>query len=148
MSKPASPELEQGVSSEGAFDRSQRIRKRADFLAAQSHGRRIGTQLCTLLLLAREGNERARLGITASKKLGNAVARSRVKRVIREAFRATRELWASDMDLVVIPRQAAVMATTGTMVADWLAVADVITRKTEQARADAREGAQTKKGGR
>ena len=37
----------------------------------------------------------ARLGITASRRVGGAVVRNRAKRLVREAFRATPELWFS-----------------------------------------------------
>ena len=41
------------------------------------------------------------MGITATKKFGHAVARNRIKRVLREAFRKNRGLAASPIDLVV-----------------------------------------------
>ena len=46
----------------------------------------------------------ARLGITASKKIGCAVVRNRVKRYIREIFRRNRMLLAT-VDMNVIARQ-------------------------------------------
>lgn len=48
-----------------------------------------------------------RLGITVSRKVGNAVVRNRVKRRIREWFRAQREPLGAGVDLVVIGRAAA-----------------------------------------
>lgn len=60
------------------------------------------------------GGSRDRLGIIASKRLGNAVVRNRAKRVLRDVFRRQRALTASNgaassepfraWDLVVIPR--------------------------------------------
>lgn len=52
-----------------------------------------------------------RLGLSVSKKVGNAVARNRWKRCIREAFRLTREELPSGVDFVVIPRPDAVPGT-------------------------------------
>ena len=47
-----------------------------------------------------------RLGVTVSKRVGNAVVRNRVKRRIREWFRAERGQIDPSMDLVVIGRSA------------------------------------------
>jgi ribonuclease P protein component len=45
-----------------------------------------------------------RLGIVASRKVGNAVVRNRVKRLIREVFRRSSDARPAGVDLVVIPR--------------------------------------------
>lgn len=46
-----------------------------------------------------------RLGIVASRKLGNAVTRNRAKRLIRDVFRRTMlPTVPSGIDIVVIPR--------------------------------------------
>ena len=48
----------------------------------------------------------ARLGITVTRKVGNAVRRNRIKRLVREWFR-TRKEQLSGCDLVVIARRGA-----------------------------------------
>jgi ribonuclease P protein component len=45
-----------------------------------------------------------RLGISASRRVGGAVIRNRWKRLLREAFRLTREQLPEGMDLIVLPR--------------------------------------------
>ena len=64
-----------------------------------------------VLLLARgEGRmegQRRRLGITTSRKVGNAVVRNRVKRRVREWFRRSRFSIAAGSELLVIARPAA-----------------------------------------
>ncbi|MDR1669559.1 MAG: ribonuclease P protein component [Oscillospiraceae bacterium] len=51
-----------------------------------------------------------RLGITASSKLGNAVKRNRVRRLIREAYRLQEERFIKGYDLVFVARGRAVGA--------------------------------------
>lgn len=48
----------------------------------------------------------ARLGIAASKRLGNAVARNHVKRLVRESFRRQRAGLPRGTDWVIVPRRA------------------------------------------
>lgn len=48
-----------------------------------------------------------RLGITASRKLGGAVVRNRVKRRVREAFRRHKVLFPSGVDLVFVAKKSA-----------------------------------------
>lgn len=62
--------------------------KRADFLAA-SRARRQGTAGFLLQARNRGDDGPARVGFTCSKKLGNAVARNRAKRRLREVARLT-----------------------------------------------------------
>ncbi|MEJ6399408.1 ribonuclease P protein component [Yoonia sp. 208BN28-4] len=66
------------------------LTKRADFLRA-SHAKRQGTPGIHLQARERNADETAagiRVGFTCSKKVGNAVARNRAKRRLREVARA------------------------------------------------------------
>lgn len=125
-----------GERPEGRFPATQRVRKRSEFQRIQSAGRRVPTPHFNLLLYARRDPEPrgARLGITVTRKVGNAVARSRAKRLVREAFRATRELWAEDIDVVVIVKR--VPDSLGVVVGEWQAAARQIARRSQEARKD------------
>jgi putative membrane protein insertion efficiency factor len=67
------------------FPRSARIRKRADFLRVQQRGKKVSSGPLVGLVLPGTGPI-ARLGLTVSSKVGNAVVRARVKRQLREVF--------------------------------------------------------------
>ncbi len=74
----------------------------------QQRGRRIYSG--ELLVLALDsGTPRPRIGITVSSKVGNAVERNRVKRWVREGWRAAVEDFPA-VDVVVIARPAALGA--------------------------------------
>jgi ribonuclease P protein component len=115
------------------------VRKRAEFQEIQSRARRIKLPHFVVLLYARAPRDdfgETRLGITASRKVGNAVVRNRCKRLIRVAFRATRDLWATDLDLVVIVRRALDGMKADDVVAEWRTAADAIAQRSNLAHND------------
>ncbi|MCA9521794.1 MAG: ribonuclease P protein component [Myxococcales bacterium] len=59
------------------------------------------------------------LGITVSRKVGNAVRRNRIKRWLREVFRRHRELFEVPVQLVVIARPGGRFDRYEAVVADW-----------------------------
>ena len=90
--------------------RSKRLRKRSGFLAVQQRGQRVaGRNLVLYATLPTDSSSArdARLGITVSKKVGNAVVRNRVKRWLRESYRTLAEPPTRGSDLVVIAKPSA-----------------------------------------
>jgi ribonuclease P protein component len=86
------------------FPPSHHIRRLVDFQRA--YRRRCSASDRVLLVFGAEnGLPHARLGLSVSKKAGNAVARNRWKRLSREAFRLTQPELPVGIDLVVVPRQ-------------------------------------------
>ena len=86
--------------------RVQTLTKRADFLRA-SRGPRVATPGFVLQMRKRSTEEATgtRVGFTCSKKVGNAVARNRAKRRLREIARLVlHELGREGMDYVLIGR--------------------------------------------
>jgi ribonuclease P protein component len=102
-----------GAATDGRFSRRDRLRSRRDFerLTREGERRSVGALIVFVGRGPRRGRDdagpRPRLGVTASRKVGGAVVRNRVKRRIREAFRAQRALLPQGSDVVVIARPAA-----------------------------------------
>jgi ribonuclease P protein component len=113
----------------GRFPSASRVRKRVEFLSIQERGQRVSTPRFVLILSANSALGVPRLGITASRKVGNAVVRARAKRLIREAFRATRELWPAGIDLVVIVKRSPGESKLESVVSEWHAARPQIERR-------------------
>lgn len=99
--------------------RIEPITKRADFLRISAQGRKLAVS--SFILLAAEAPKDAdvRLGLTVTKKLGNAVVRNRIKRRLREAFRQTAPGSATlGHDYVLIARKNALLCEFSTLIGD------------------------------
>ena len=91
----------------GRFRRTERLLRSSEYEQVGQRGRRTVSSAFVILTAVREAAGPSRLGITASRRVGNAVARNRVKRRIREWFRRARADWERSTDVVVIARQPA-----------------------------------------
>jgi ribonuclease P protein component len=85
-----------------------RLKRRRDFLRAASHGRKAAAPGLVLQAIARDdGGTGLRCGFTASKRVGNAVARNRVRRRLRAiAAEILPTRAAAGFDYVLIGRAA------------------------------------------
>jgi len=97
----------------------ERLRQRAEFLAAAS-GIKVPAAAFVLQARKRPDAGPARFGFTASKKLGNAVERNRVRRRLREVVRlsAASRLRAGH-DYVLVGRRAALDMPFDGMIRDF-----------------------------
>jgi ribonuclease P protein component len=85
----------------------QRLKRRAEFLAAAKHGRKAPMPGLVLQALARADDGPARIGFTVTKKVGNAVVRNRTRRRLKEAARLLlQDTTLAGVDLVLIGRDA------------------------------------------
>ena len=64
-----------------------------------------------VMYVAENGTEKNRIGIVASKKIGNSVVRHRVRRLIRESLRLNGARFNIGLDLIVIARRTCVGKT-------------------------------------
>ena len=98
------------------FRPDARLRVRAEFTRVQDTGRRVSTRVLTLIG-ATNGLGHDRLGIIASRRMGNAVMRNRAKRRLREIFRqGDRDVPPAGqpgLDLVAIARRDLVRVPFG-----------------------------------
>lgn len=84
-----------------SFPKQERLLNRKDFVNLNRLGKRYRSKHFTVIF---KENERgvSRLGITASKKIGNAVKRNKVKRLLREFFRLNKHCCPKGYDIVII----------------------------------------------
>jgi ribonuclease P protein component len=110
-----------GVAS-GPFDKNRRLRRRAEFQKVFDSGQRIRGRFLTLLVATNQAST-TRLGIVASRKLGDSVRRNRAKRLIRAIFRQNPQPdGLRGVDVVVIPRVELFAAVYASLEDDYRSV--------------------------
>lgn len=105
-----------------ALPRDERVRKRADFLRAQSRGRRLQGDYFLWIVYARGDGKPARIGVTVSRKVGNSVVRHRVKRWVREVFRRNKSAFPPSCDVIAIAREGKIPASLDAVKGEILAL--------------------------
>ena len=86
------------------FGKSSRLLSPADFARLRERSSLVRGRLFLARFRARDGEEEARIGIAASRRVGGAVARNRIKRAVREFFRAS-PFRRMGKDVLVIPKR-------------------------------------------
>ena len=82
-----------------------RVKKNKDFQEAFKKGRSFANRQFVVYVLQKEGQTSFRIGLSVSKKLGNAVTRNQIKRYIRQAVFEIKESMQQDLDYVIIARK-------------------------------------------
>jgi ribonuclease P protein component len=88
------------------FPKQARLRKRPEFLSLSRRGKKVSGPHFLIITKPNERGE-ARLGVTVSSKVGNAVVRNRLKRLLRECFRRHRHQIVPSQDVLIIARKEA-----------------------------------------
>src|SRR6266404_1040748 len=103
-SDSAASRLGEGQGEGLRLGRDLRIKQGRDFARLRQQGQRLATG-CLLANWRRlPADSRSRLGVITSGKIGNAVVRSRARRLLREVFRLHQHELAQPVDLVLIAR--------------------------------------------
>ena len=88
-----------------SFRKNQHLRKGADFSRVYAL-RCVARGPHLTVFAAPNQSDSLRVGLSVSKKHGNAVLRNRLKRLLREAFRLSRHEMPVGLDLVLVPVDA------------------------------------------
>lgn len=114
-------------SGSNTFPNTARLRRQYQFDAVY-RGKHYAGDGVLVIRAIRNDVDHTRLGLSVSKKVGNAVVRNRWKRLIREAFRKQQIDIPRGMDIVVRPKRGAV-ADYGAVYSSLLNLCKRIDRK-------------------
>ena len=89
------------------FPREARITRKSEYDHVFKHGKKVVGRYFVCHAARREGQGR-KLGLAVSRKVGPAVVRNRIKRLLREFFRTHRAALSQDTLYVVVARPACV----------------------------------------
>jgi len=87
-----------------SFTKKERLLKKQDFIDAAKKGKKFYTKNFTIFIKPNKLGIR-RLGLSVSRKVGRAVKRNRIKRLLREFFRLNKELFPPSSDVSMSVRQ-------------------------------------------
>lgn len=100
-----------------------RLHRNSSFQAVYRSGKSYANKNMVLYVLPQRGGQR-RVGFAAGKRLGSAVVRNRVKRLLREAYRLNQHRLSAGFDLVIVGRQPLTGGGLSDAVAAFLQLCD------------------------
>ncbi|WP_152657454.1 ribonuclease P protein component [Oceanobacillus sp. CFH 90083] len=81
-----------------------RIKKNEEFQATFKNGNSFANRQLVIYYRKKEGQKHFRIGLSVGKKIGNAVVRNRIKRLLRASFQALEQDIKPCYDIVIIAR--------------------------------------------
>jgi ribonuclease P protein component len=126
------------------FPKSRRVHRRAEYLEIQARGLKVhSSHFLFVLALDAVRDRPARLGITVTRKVGNAVHRNRCKRVCKEAFRLQPKLLPDGVCLIVIAKTGAPKLGLAQVQREWASAWQVVLRRVRELESRATKSAST-----
>src|SRR5262249_48170279 len=101
-----------------SFPRKHRLHKSSDFRRIFSRGKRIPSQNFLLYALP-SSLPYSRLGIQVRSRIGNAVQRNYIKRIVRETFRRKKGDFARSVDLIFIAEKGSAELKYATLIKEF-----------------------------
>ncbi|MCM1263632.1 MAG: ribonuclease P protein component [Butyrivibrio sp.] len=89
---------------------TESLKKNTDFVYVYKNGKSYVNKYIVMYVLENNSNSN-RLGISASKKIGNSVVRHRFSRLVKESYRLHENIFNSGLDIVVVARKSAASAS-------------------------------------
>lgn len=93
------------------FTKEDRLLSQADFVLLKNTGKKIHSD-CFIAQVLQNNRTNSRLGLTISKKTGNAVTRNRLKRLVRERFRTKKYKISGFWDINIIAKKNAAQCSS------------------------------------
>jgi ribonuclease P protein component len=104
-----------------ALPRGRRIKQGRDFARARTQGRRLAQGCLILNWVVLPAGSLARVGVITGRRIGDAVVRTRARRLLREAFRLHQPNLMQPVDLVLVARASIVGRKLADVTSDYLA---------------------------
>jgi len=105
------------------FPAMRRLKVSREFERVRKEGRAVRGGLLILSVLPVDGEKRFRVGLITSRRVGEAVARNRVRRRLREIVRRNQQALKGGIWFVVIARRSAAQTDSATLEVEWLHLA-------------------------
>jgi ribonuclease P protein component len=103
------------------LNRAMRIRQGSDFARLKQQGRRLTRGCLVINWLELPAGSQTRFAVITTRKLGNAVARNRCRRLLRECFRLHQRALRQPVEMVMIARRSLVGRQYDAVEKDFLA---------------------------